>query len=101
MSDSVAEGYAQDMGRTVNIQEAKANLSRLALDVEAGEEIIIARGGKPVMKLVPLEQADHEVIAPIKMNRKLGLGAKYDPNFDWEGWEALDEDVLRLFKDLS
>jgi len=37
----------------VNIHEAKTNLSRLLQRVEAGEEIVIARAGTPVAKLVP------------------------------------------------
>ncbi|OGQ80602.1 MAG: antitoxin [Deltaproteobacteria bacterium RIFOXYA12_FULL_58_15] len=36
----------------VNIQEAKTHLSRLLSRVEAGEDIVIARAGKPVAKLV-------------------------------------------------
>lgn len=40
---------------TVNIHEAKTQLSRLLRRVEAGEEIIVARAGKPVAKLVPAE----------------------------------------------
>lgn len=39
----------------VNIHEAKTHLSRLIERVLAGEEIVIARGGKPVAKLVPLD----------------------------------------------
>jgi len=39
---------------TVNIHDAKTHLSRLVERVEAGEEIVIARGGKPVARLVPL-----------------------------------------------
>lgn len=39
---------------TVNIHQAKTHLSRLVQRVEAGEEIVIARGGKPVARLVPL-----------------------------------------------
>ena len=38
---------------TVNVHEAKTNLSRLLARVEAGEEVIIARNGKPVAWLVP------------------------------------------------
>ena len=41
---------------TVNIHEAKTNLSRLLKAVEAGEEIIIARAGKPVARLTPLQE---------------------------------------------
>jgi prevent-host-death family protein len=40
--------------RTVNIHAAKTHLSRLVEDAAAGEEIIIAKSGKPVARLVPL-----------------------------------------------
>lgn len=39
----------------VNMHEAKTQLSKLVARVESGEEIIIARRGKPVAKLVGLE----------------------------------------------
>ena len=42
---------AQEM---VNIHEAKTHLSRLVERAEAGEEIVIARAGVPVARLVPL-----------------------------------------------
>jgi prevent-host-death family protein len=38
--------------RQVNVHEAKTQLSRLLQEVEDGEEIVIARAGKPVAKLV-------------------------------------------------
>ncbi len=38
---------------TVNVHEAKTHLSRLLAQVEAGEEVTIARNGKPVARLVP------------------------------------------------
>jgi prevent-host-death family protein len=41
----------------VNIHEAKTHLSRLLERVAMGEEVIIAKAGKPVAKLVPLEQS--------------------------------------------
>jgi prevent-host-death family protein len=40
----------------VNIHDAKTHLSRLLLRVEGGEEIVIARAGKPVAKLVPVRR---------------------------------------------
>ena len=40
---------------TGNIQEAKTHLSRLLERVVAGEEVVIARAGKPVARLVPIE----------------------------------------------
>jgi prevent-host-death family protein len=39
----------------ISIHAAKTHLSRLIARAEAGEEIIIARGRKPVVKLVPIE----------------------------------------------
>ncbi len=49
----------------INIHEAKTQLSKLIEAVEAGEEIVIARAGKPVAKLVPYE--------PVKPVRTPGL----------------------------
>ena len=39
---------------TVTIHQAKTNLSKLIRKVAAGEEVIIARGAKPVARLVPI-----------------------------------------------
>jgi len=41
--------------KPVTIHEAKTNLSRLVAEAEAGREIILARGKKPVAKIVPLD----------------------------------------------
>jgi len=41
------------MVETVNIHEAKTHLSRLVERAEAGEEVVIARAGRPVARLVP------------------------------------------------
>ena len=40
--------------KTVNVHEAKTHLSRLLRRVMRGEEIIIARAGKPVARLSPI-----------------------------------------------
>ena len=40
--------------KAVNVHEAKTQLSRLLVRVEAGEEIVISRGGRPVARLVPV-----------------------------------------------
>lgn len=44
--------------QTVNIHEAKTHLSRFVDQAAAGEEILIARAGKPVARLVALTEAD-------------------------------------------
>ena len=49
----------------INIHEAKTNLSKLIQEALNGEEVIIAKCNKPVVKLVPLQQE--------KKERKLGL----------------------------
>jgi prevent-host-death family protein len=45
---------------TVNIHEAKTHLSRLVERIEAGEEIVIARAGRPVARLVPYRARTRE-----------------------------------------
>jgi prevent-host-death family protein len=44
------------MAITVNIGEAKTRLSELIALVEAGEEVVIARGNAPVARLAPLDE---------------------------------------------
>jgi antitoxin (DNA-binding transcriptional repressor) of toxin-antitoxin stability system len=44
-----------DPTRVVNVQEAKTHLSRLLREVEAGEDIAIARGGRVIARLVRAE----------------------------------------------
>ena len=41
------------MSETINIHQAKTHLSKLLERVAAGEEVVIAKAGKPVAKLVP------------------------------------------------
>jgi len=48
------------MATTVNIHEANTHLSRLLNRVASGEEIVIARGGKPIAALVPLGAATQD-----------------------------------------
>ena len=79
------------MDKTVNIHEAKTNLSTLIADVEAGEEIIIARAGKPVAKLVPLRKT-----AKARPDRRPGFlkgKIRIGPRF----YDPLPEDILAAF----
>jgi len=45
------------MAQTVNVHEAKTHLSRLLEAVERGEDVVIARAGRPVARLVPVVPA--------------------------------------------
>ena len=42
------------MNKPINIHDAKTQFSKLVSRAEAGEEIVIARGGKPVARIAPL-----------------------------------------------
>ena len=73
---------------TVNIHEAKTHLSRLVERVEAGEEVVIARAGRPVARLVPFR--------PRTAPRRPGLWrgrVELAPDFD-----ATDERLLADFE---
>ena len=45
------------MTRIINVHEAKTHLSKILDQVRAGEEVILAKDGRPYAKLVPMEQA--------------------------------------------
>ena len=47
--------------RTVNVHQAKTHLSRLLEQVAAGEEVVIAKAGKPVARLVPVDWPEPRV----------------------------------------
>ena len=46
----------------VNVHEAKTQLSRLLERVQTGEEIVIAKAGRPCARLVPLEPPPERVL---------------------------------------
>jgi prevent-host-death family protein len=51
--------------KTVNIHEAKTHLSRLIEDAVSGEDVVIAKAGKPMVRLVP--------VASLEGSRPLGM----------------------------
>jgi prevent-host-death family protein len=76
------------MAETVNIHEAKTHLSRLLDRVARGEEIIIARAGRPIARLTPLSPTD----------RPLGfVPARIDPSF----FDPLPPDELAAWGESS
>ena len=42
--------------KQVNVHQAKTHLSKLLAEVEKGQEIILARDGKPIAKIVPFKE---------------------------------------------
>lgn len=74
--------------KTVNLHAAKTHLSRLVDDAAAGQEVVIAKRGKPVARLVPFAEEPKK--------RQLGRLAgkiRIPDNFD----DPLPDDVLKLF----
>jgi prevent-host-death family protein len=75
---------------TVNVHQAKTQLSRLLSRVELGEEIVISNRGVPVAKLVPLKQPKSRLQS---LGRDRGLFTVPD-DFN----EPLPEDLLAAFE---
>lgn len=71
---------------TVNIHEAKTHLSRLIAQIEAGgEEVIIARSGEPVAKLVPLTKPPKKRVLGADRGR-VWISDDFDDPVDPETW---------------
>ena len=73
---------------TVNVHEAKTRLSQLLAQVEAGEEVVIARNGEPVARLVPAKKKGRRQPGTLA-----GKGYVDDSFFD-----PLPEEELRLWE---
>jgi prevent-host-death family protein len=75
--------------QTVNIHEAKTQFSRLVDAAASGEEIVIAKAGKPAARLVPMEKA--------KVTRRFGgLKGKVRIADDFDA--PLPDDVIATFE---
>jgi prevent-host-death family protein len=72
----------------VNMHEAKTKLSQLVDAALSGEAVTIARAGRPVAKLVPLDEADEQPI----------FGALSGWDIDWEAFEQSDGDIQEAFE---
>lgn len=67
---------------TVNIHEAKTHLSRLVERAAQGESFIIAKAGKPMVKVVPLDTAEPKPKRRIGfMKRELAVPDDFDTMF--------------------
>ncbi|WP_117195352.1 type II toxin-antitoxin system Phd/YefM family antitoxin [Rhizobium terrae] len=79
--------------KTVNIHEAKTHLSRLVEEAAKGEGFVIAKAGKPMVKVVPLNEAAEETP---KKKRRIGFldGQFFIPE-DLD--KALDKEIEDLF----
>lgn len=76
---------------TVNMLDAKTNLSKLVDAVESGREteVVIARNGKPAARLVPIEPARKKV--------RIGLAKGKYGSQSLEEFNAYDAEIAELF----
>ena len=75
--------------KTINIHEAKTHLSRLVEGAAKGEAFVIAKAGKPMVKVVPLEEEP-------KKKRRIGmLDGKFFIPDDLD--QGLDKEIEELF----
>lgn len=74
--------------KTVNVHEAKTQLSRLLAEVEQGKEVVIARSGKPVAKLIPFPKPSKTLVMG-DLKGQIWIS----PDFD----APLPDDLLDLF----
>jgi prevent-host-death family protein len=75
---------------TVNMHEAKSQLSKLVDLAHQGEDVIIARNGKPAARLVPIE-GEAKKLRPIGLH--IGQVIMHD-NFD----DPLPEEFMKAFE---
>lgn len=80
------------MALIVNVHEAKTHFSRLLDKAHAGEEIVLAKAGKPYARLVPLAPATPPQRRPGRLKGKLD-DAFFEPLPEEElaAWEGTDE----------
>ena len=78
------------MTTTVNIHEAKTHLSRLIEAVERGEEVVIARAGKPVARLSAYVPPKRKILPPGSLKGR-----------DWVIPDDFDDPIDELFDALT
>lgn len=72
-----------------SVHDAKTNLSRLIADALAGDEVVIARGSVPVVRLVPLVPRGRRTFGALK--GKIAIDARFDeplPPDELRGWDC-------------
>lgn len=82
----------------VNVHHAKTHLSKLIAAAEAGEEVIIARNGKPAVKLVLVVTEAAPATLPDRVPGRLAGKIILPPNWEKE-WEEFDNEIADLMID--
>lgn len=66
----------------VNIHEAKTQLSSLLEKVQAGEDVVIAKSGTPIARLVPYSHPKRQIAAPGAMAGMIWISDDFDAPLD-------------------
>ncbi len=86
--------------RTINMHEAKTHLSRLVEEAARGEEIILAKAGKPIARLVALAEPGRRVPRLGAMRGKIWMADDWDsPETNEAIWADLGADECRSSAD--
>ena len=90
--------YVRGMTRQINLYEAKTQLSRLVDEAARGRTIIIAKDGKPMARLGPVDSLT-------KQPRQLGQLAANSRNVDWiqwwRDWKMADREIEADFEEAA
>jgi prevent-host-death family protein len=74
--------------KVTNIHEAKTHFSKLVERAAAGEEIVIGKAGKPVVRLVPYVAPAHPKRKPGSLKGKIRI---------LPGFDEMDREIEKLF----
>lgn len=83
------------MSTTVNIHEAKTNLSRLLEQVRNGEDVVIAKAGKPVARLVAIRERPARRIPGMDKGKVIIHPDFDDPIPEWDPDYMHPDDPMR------
>lgn len=76
----------------VNIHEAKTQLSKLLEQVQAGEDVVIAKAGAPIVRLVPYTPPKRKIAPPGAMEGEIWISDDFDDPLD-ELFDCLKDDA--------
>jgi prevent-host-death family protein len=82
-----------------NIHNAKTNLSKLIERAEAGEEVVIARNGKPAVRLTPVEPKPKPDIPRRPDGLPAWMGSLKGQIWIGPGFDKYDEELTKLFEE--
>ena len=68
--------------QVVNIHDAKTQLSKLLEQVQSGVDVVIAKAGKPIVRMIPYTPPNHVIAAPGGMEGQIWIADDFDAPVD-------------------